>query len=214
MAAAGRESERLTIVPDTNDVNHQSLLIRYPSVAEFGGYVAPIVKIEAGAKSALDPHEPRTVVPYVSADLPDGNNLKVGGVTTIDPARTFMDKILILHGLPIFYKKRGELYGAGQVSRHYYDIHRMIADAVGRRACTDTALIEDCVSHAYMFFYRKDTGLEELKRGRFRLMPTRKMVDLLHRDYTAMATMIFGEVPEFRSVMDSVAMAEAWLNQV
>jgi hypothetical protein len=38
------------------------------------------------------------------------------------------------------------------------------------------------------------------------------MVDLLRRDYAAMATMIFGEVPDFRVVLESVATAETWLN--
>jgi Nucleotidyl transferase AbiEii toxin, Type IV TA system len=144
--------------------------------------------------------------------LTDGGALAVVGVTTINPERTFLDKVLILHGLPIFFEKNKKLYGAGQVSRHYYDINRMVGEPIGKRACTDAALVEDCVNHARMFFYRSHTGLERVERGAFRLTPFGDMVDLLRRDYAAMATMIFGEVPDFRVVLESVATAETGLN--
>jgi hypothetical protein len=68
------------------------------------------------------------------------------------------------------------------------------------------------VSHARMFFYRNHTGLHEAKRGSFRLRPSDKMVGLLRRDYDAMSVMIFGEVPTFEAVLESVARAEEQLN--
>jgi hypothetical protein len=214
MAAAGQDPARLTVVPDTNDADKQSLLIRYPSVVNAESYIAPFVKIESGAKSALDPHAPRTIIPYVATELPQGDNFKIVDVTTINPELTFLDKVLILHGVPIFFAKYGRLLGAGRVSRHYYDIHLLVADPVGKKACTDTALIGDCIDHARMFFYRKDTGLKEVKRGTFRLSPSGKLIDYLRRDYDAMTTMIFGAVPDFKTVLNSIATAEAWLNDV
>jgi hypothetical protein len=45
-----------------------------------------------------------------------------------------------------------------------------------------------------------------------RLTPSDRMLDLLRRDYDAMATMIFGDLPDFDTVLDSIAKAEAWLN--
>ena len=52
------------------------------------GDVSPAVKIEAGAKSALDPNEPLSVRPDVAGELA-GFDLTVPGVTTVDPGRTF-----------------------------------------------------------------------------------------------------------------------------
>src|SRR3989337_203747 len=94
------------------------------------------------------------------------------------------------------------------MSRHYYDVHQLMGTRVGENACTDNALIEDCVRHARMFFYRNHTGLREAKRGSFRLRPSGRMHDPLRRDYDAMATMIFGEVPAFEAVLESVVRAE------
>jgi hypothetical protein len=212
MEAADQDPKRLAVVADPDDNDKQSLLIRYPSVSESGGYVAPIVKIESGAKSALDPHEARTITPYLATEMPDGDALAVAGVTTINPERTFLDKILILHGLPLFFETNNRFYGSGQVSRHYYDVHRLVGEPVGKKACIDTPLVEDCIKHARVFFYRKDTGLEDVARGSFRLKPSDGMLDLLRRDYEAMAVMIFGDVPDFKVVLESVAQAEHWLN--
>lgn len=113
MMAVGQNRERLTVLPNPGDPDKQSLLIRYPSVAASVGYVAPFVKIESGAKSALDPNEERLIVPYIAADALNGKALTVVGVTTINPERTFLDKILILHGLPIYFAKYGRPYTAG-----------------------------------------------------------------------------------------------------
>lgn len=57
-------------------------------------YVKPAVKIEAGAKSALDPHQLITLKPYVADEIPNAQ-LFVKNVVTIEPERTFWDKVMI-----------------------------------------------------------------------------------------------------------------------
>jgi len=214
MEAAGKDPVSLEVILDENDQDRQSLLIRYPSAVEKSDYVTPSIKIESGAKSALDPHEDKTIAPYLSPDVPGGDALAVNGVLTIDPERTFLDKILILHGLTYYFEAKGTLRGDGRMSRHYYDVHRLMMTPVGEKACTDDSLIEDCVRHAKMFFYRGNTGLDAATRGSFRLQPIKEMPQPLKKDYAAMTTMIFGEVPTFDEVLASVARAEERLNAV
>jgi hypothetical protein len=52
------------------------------------------------------------VKPYIAGDLPN-LDLAVGNVTTVDPSRTFWDKVVILHGLRRWWDRRGELRGGG-----------------------------------------------------------------------------------------------------
>jgi hypothetical protein len=212
METAEKNPAMLRIVLDDQDQDKQSLLIHYPSAVEKSEYVLPRVKIESGAKSAVDPNEDKTIIPYLGPESTEGDALAVTGVTTIHPERTFLDKILILHGMTFYYDARGALRGDGRMSRHYYDVHKLMGSAVGKNGCVDDALIEDCVSHARMFFYRNHTGLHEAKRGSFRLRLSDKMVGPLRRDYDAMSAMIFGEVPTFEAVLESVARAEEQLN--
>lgn len=55
------------------------------SAVEQSDYVRPAVKIESGAKSALDPYAPRTITLYLAEDLAPSDDLSVPNVTTVDP---------------------------------------------------------------------------------------------------------------------------------
>ena len=70
------------VVPDEDD--GQTPLVEYPSLYPGGGdlYVSPRVKIEAGARSALDPSTTRAVTPYVAGELPDWP-FRVANVATL-----------------------------------------------------------------------------------------------------------------------------------
>jgi hypothetical protein len=199
---------------DVTDPDEQSLLLWYPTVTVEGNdYIRRAIKIESGAKSALDPHAPVTVRPFVADDLVT-RNLAVSNVTTVDPGRTFWDKVVILHGLRRWFERRGELKGGGQrVSRHYYDVARMLASETGQNAANNLAMARDCVRHAKMFFNRPDLDLASAAPGSFALTPHSDMLDVLKRDYEAMAGMIFGPIPLIDDVLTSIGELERGLNQ-
>ena len=198
---------------DADDDGRQTLLLWYPSVtAATDGYVRPAVKIESGAKSALEPHRPVTVSPYVAAEV-DGIDLAVANITTVDAQRTFWDKVVILHGLNRWFDRRSELRGGGQrVSRHYYDLHRLLSEDVAAKALADADLGRDCVRHARMFFNSPDLDLATAAPGSFLLRPADAMLEPLRRDYVAMRGMIFGDAPTFEAVIATITELETRLN--
>ncbi len=82
---------RFRLEPDPEDKDGQTLLFWYPAVTPTtGDYIRSAVKIESGAKSALDPHVAATVTRYVEQDLSD-LTLQATNVTTVKPERTFWD---------------------------------------------------------------------------------------------------------------------------
>ena len=77
------------------------------------------------------------------------SGLSVPNVRTVVAERTFWDKVVILHGLRQWFDARGALRGGGQrISRHYYDVYRLLGSDGGRAASSDLALGVDCVRHA------------------------------------------------------------------
>lgn len=198
---------------DRDDDSGQSLLLWYPSVTDASdGYVRKAVKIESGAKSALDPHHDHDIIPYIAPDV-TGFDLRVTGIRIVDPERTFWDKIVILHGLRKWFEARGALRAGGQrVSRHYYDAYRLMTAGVGAAALADPALGQDCVAHARMFFNSPALGLALAVPGTFTLTPAPEMIEPLRRDYAAMSVMIFGDLPDFDAVLATVSALEATLN--
>jgi hypothetical protein len=214
LESANLAAEAGRIEPDPEDPDQQSLLLWYPTVtADGAAYVRRAVKIEVGAKSALDPHGTRTVTPYVAPDLAE-TVLEVPNITIVDPDRTFWDKVTILHGLRRWWDRRGEVRGGGQrVSRHYYDLHSLLRSEDGERYITDAAMGADCVRHARMIFNRPDFDLATATAGTFALVPHNGMRVNLEQDYRAMSQMIFGEIPAFDRILESIVQLEQRLSR-
>ncbi len=214
LAEARIEANDPRVVVDPDDPDGQTLLFWYPEVtAGRDEYIRPAVKIESGAKSALDPHEDLNIVPYSADEVPQ-LALRAEHVTTVVAERTLWDKIVIVHGVRKWFERRGVLRGQGQrVSRHYYDIHRILQSQLGARAVADRALGADCVAHARMFFNSPDLGLDRAAPGSFSLTPTSAMHEDLRRDYIRMAGMIIGDAPAFDEVMVSISALEDELNR-
>lgn len=209
-ARVGIEAGALRLEPDPHD--RQTLLLIYPSATPTDAYIAKSVKIESGAKSALDPNSLQTITPYVDADVPD-IGLAVPNVTVVDAERTFWDKVVILHGLRRWNDIRGQLRGNGQrVSRHYYDVFRLLQSEAGQAALDDTALGADCVAHARMFFNRAPFDLASARAPTFAHCPDKGMIDDLRQDYRAMSVMVFGDPPAFDEVIEAVADLQNRLN--
>ena len=200
---------------DAADPDGQTLLVWYPEVEpRDDAYVRPAVRIESGAKSALDPNRPVAIRPYVADEAVD-LDLTVADVTTIEPSRTFWDKVVIAHGLRRWFERRGVLRQEGQrISRHYYDLHELVKSSEGQAAIADLGLAADCVRHARMFFDRPDFDLASAKPGKFAVAPVAGMIDGLRRDYENTAAMIFGQPPSFDTILDSVGRLDAAINGI
>ena len=180
MTRARIPENRYRIELDAADVDQQTLLFWYPAAtATTDDYIRSAVKIEGGAKSALDPNVVTAVRPYAADDLANVN-LTVGGITTVEAQRTFWDKVVILHGLRRWYDHRGQLRHGGQrVSRHYYDVFRLLQSPAGKASETDRQLGEDCARHARMFFNTADFDLDEAAPGMLSLAPSAPMREAL-----------------------------------
>lgn len=201
LQAAGVVASAARIEADDSNPDGQTLLVWYPPATPLSNYVRAAIKIESGAKSALDPNTNVSIKPYVDDDLP-ALDLTVSAVRTVEPERTFWDKVVILHGLRRWFDRRGELRGGGQrISRHYYDLHRLAESPAGADAIKDKALGADRVAHARMFFDRSDFDLASASTGSFALAPHDEMVERLRLDYRAMRGMIFGDPPPFSAAM-------------
>ena len=211
LADASSGSGRIEI--DEADPDGQTLLVWYPEVEPRDEtYVQPAVRIESGAKSALEPNWPVTIRPYISEDV-DGFDLAIADVTTIKATRTFWDKVVIAHGLRRWHERRGVLRQEGQrVSRHYYDLHCLLNSDVGRAALQDQELGADCVRHARTFFDRPDYDLASAQTGTFAITPNEAMIETLARDYAKTTSMIFGTAPEFKAILASASEIEDTIN--
>lgn len=207
-------AEGCRVYPDDKDVSRQTLYVDYPSLfpGDDAGYVAPLVKIEAGARSALTPSLAGGVSPYISAELPDWS-FEVENIRAIAPERTYLEKLLILHGLHCGYRDEKRLPSdRGRISRHYYDVATVAASEVGRAAMSDVGLLRDVRDHNLVAFRQAWKRLEEAAPGSMRLVPQPELIAVIERDYESMRSMIFGDAPDIEWMMERLRFAEAVVN--
>ena len=174
--------------------------------------MAPRVRIEAAARSALQPNLKCTCVPYVAAELPDWS-FDVDGINVIAPERTYWEKLLILHGVYCGYRDAQRLPSdRNRISRHYYDVAMITATELGWSALSNTDLLEAVRSHNLIAFRQAWKRFEEALPGSVRLVPQAKLRAVIDRDYGAMQGMILGEAPDFDWIVDQLRRAEAAIN--
>ena len=208
-------AEGCRVGPDENAQDQQTLLIEYPTLylSDDVPYVAPRVKIEAGARSALDPSSTCTVTPYIADELPD-RSFNVGGIRVIAPERTYWEKVLILHGAHYGYREKGRLpTDRDRVSRHYYDVAMITATDCGRSALSNIDLLNSVRNHNLIAFPQAWKRFDKAVPGSVRLVPQAELRTAVERDYQAMQDMILGEAPDFEWVMEQLQCAEAAINQ-
>ena len=202
------------LVPDENDDDQQTLLVEYPTQYQSSdiAYVAPRVKIEAGARSALEPTLDSTIFPIVAGEL-SGWKLEVGNLRVTAPERTYWEKLLILHGLHCRYRDRQHLpTDRDRISRHYYDVAMITATEIGTRALSDIALLDAVRSHNLVAFRQPSRRFEEAVPGSLKLVPQAELRSVIQSDYRAMEGMILGEAPRFDWVMAQIQYAEVAIN--
>lgn len=73
-------------------------------------------------------------------------------------------------------------------------------------------LASDCTRHAKMFFNSSSLDLNSAKPGSFSIVPSQDMQKILKNDYKAMSGMIFGDIPDFSTILESLTVLEKDLN--
>ena len=200
------------VTSDKSDKSGQSLRINYPTLYEFGdnSYVLPYVKLEFGSRSSFEPNSLDEVRPYLSDFLASDWDLTVRNLRVISPSRTYLDKLLILHGYYHGYVDSGRLPGNERISRHYYDVARMTRTDF--ELFYDVDLFPDVRSHTRVAFPSSWRRYDLAEPGSLRLVPDGDLLSLLRNDYDLMSSMMFGDIPDFLVIVDEISRAESLIN--
>lgn len=202
------------IVLDEDDADGLTLLVEYPTLYADSetSYVSPRVKIEAGARSAIDPSETCAITPFIDAELPD-QSFEVGNIRVLAPERTFWEKLLILHGTFCGYRDDQRVpTDSNRISRHYYDVAMITATEVGASALSNLELLDAVREHNLIAFPQRWKRFEEATPGSVRLIPQPELRQMIERDYAAMQGMILGDAPKFEWILEQLERAESAIN--
>lgn len=208
-AVAGRTA---TVKVDGHDGDGLTLLLYYPAVTAGSrpAYVAPVVKMEFGARSDPWPTAFRNVRSLVAENFPAQFQSPDVEVTALVALRTFIEKVLILHE-ETFRPATSAL--RHRMARHYYDVHRLIETGVADGVIADQDLFEKVVRHRAVYFRQNWVDYDGLGPGTLRLRPLPEQEPAWRKDYVAMGAEMFRNTPPpFDDLLKSVEEFERRFN--
>ena len=181
----------------------RSIFIRYKSMLDDKlAYIPPVVKIEAGARSLLEPYEETKINSMVELSLPTiTTTLADVKVKTALAEKTFLEKAFLLHEL---FSVNTDVE-ARRRSRHIYDLHMMMQQGIADKAISNDELWQTIYHHRSTLTSMHGVDYTPDIRCRIQLLPPPECRDDWRRDYEAMASaMIYGERPPFEKLIESM----------
>jgi len=178
-------------VDDTSDPN--TLEVYYESVvAASSPYIEKRVLLEMGARSLTEPSEKRTITSFIDEQYLDSSFcLPSMEVLVIIPTRTFIEKALLLHEE---FSKPIDKIRMVRLTRHLYDLEKLMDTQYGLKAIEDHKLFETIVRYRKTVNPLRGMDYSNHKRETLNLIPPTEKLKDWESDYKTMQdNMIVGE---------------------
>lgn len=164
------------------DTHPSVLYVNYKSVLpETSEYILSRVKIEISCLSMNEPIEKKIISSFISEVKPDTDEVRVKFKTVL-PTRTFLEKIFLLH--EEFQKENPR---SKRMSRHLYDLERLMDTEYGKDALHNKSLYDEIVNHRSV--YNKIDGIDYEMHSPYTLdfLPPSHLIDEWRKDYEVMS---------------------------
>ncbi len=194
----------IKLIEAGSDTDPRTIEIVYEPLFRHSDYLKPIVKIEIGVRSLIEPNEMRELNSIVSSEMKDKISLCLPfEFATVRPEKTFLEKIFLLH--EEFKKEIGKIR-TDRLSRHLYDLEKMMDTVYGNNAINDVSLYRSIVEHREI--YNKLSYLEypiHSPQG-ITIIPPVEVMNAWENDYKRMReSLILGDSIEFAELMFRMA---------
>ncbi len=187
-----------TVDPEKIYIVYKSV---YPGVTT---YTQNRVLIEAGARSLMTPCEHLPIQSFVGEAFPSEEFADIPLLIPVaDARRTFLEKAFLLH--EEFHKPSTEIRN-DRMSRHLYDLERMMNTEVAHKAMRDKALYRDVVEHRRHFIGLKAFDYDSLYPKSLNFLPPESVRSEWEKDYRVMRdSIIYGPSLDFPVLIERIA---------
>lgn len=185
-----------------------AIYVKYPSNHQLF-YIRNEIKIEIGPLAAWTPFEYKKISSFVAQEYPQLFSEKEFNVKVTKPIRTFWEKAVILHQEA--HREDGNC--PRRYSRHYYDIYKMYNSFVKEDAIKNMELLSEVREFTKTFYNRGWAKFDEARPGTFMLYPNNNSINALLKDYDDMKIMIYGDIPEFKEILETMKKLENEINE-
>ncbi|HET9057378.1 MAG TPA: nucleotidyl transferase AbiEii/AbiGii toxin family protein [Chitinophagaceae bacterium] len=195
------------------DTDPQVLHVKYNSLFDAIEYLADEVKIEVSVRSLKVPFAAKEVQSILYEVLPNKAYEEPPFLATAaEPRKTFLEKMFLLH--EEFHRTDMSKIRSFRMSRHLYDLNRMINAGIDEDAIADTDLYATLVRHREWYIRISWLDYATLAPSTINFIPPDEVMELYSKDYEAMkGQMIYGETEEFYVLMQKLRIFLATLQK-
>lgn len=203
------------VVQETKDTDTDPLVIelRYKSLTETSEYLRPRVLIEVGARSLMEPVENKPIISMVSEgfrELPFAE--KEITIPVVSPKRTFLEKIFLLHEE---FQKDAKFIKTERMSRHLYDLEKLMDTIHGIDALKDIELYDIIVVHRKNFNTIRGIDYANHTPKFISIVPPKETIKEWEKDYKTMQeSMFYGATLSFKTIMKRITELNARIKTI
>ena len=169
--------------------------------------------IEVGSRSLREPFSVRTFRSLVGENYPDSAFAdSFINIPTVNPERTFLEKIFLLHEE---FQKPIDKIRVDRLTRHLYDLERLMDTEFAKKALSDLTLYQDIVRHRQQFTPIRGIDCANHKPSLINPIPPKEIIDQWEKDYMVMqATMLYGGSLSFDKLIERVLELKGRINEL
>lgn len=195
------------VVPETSvsDLDPVVLFVEYYSVLQTKiQYIPERVKVEISCRSLMEPSEDVEMRSMIEEAYPDKEfSSPAFTVPTVVPGRTFLEKVFLLH--EEFNRPNGCTH-IERITRHMYDIVKMMDQPFAMEAMLNEQLYEDIVAHRKKFTAWSGLDYTTHLPHTISFLPPKGIEDVLRDDYKQMQIgFIYTNAPSFDEILERLS---------
>ena len=179
--------------------------ITYPKAFD-STYLRPQVRLEIGPLAAMLPMQWCDIQPYAAEYFNDVFEQARVAVPTIVLARTFWEKLTILHAEA---HRPADKQLPSRYSRHYYDVYKLAKSELSQVALKQVDLLTEVVRFKQRFYPSGWANYDSANLEGLVLQPPGHHIDVLKADYQKMQEMLFGAKPSFEEIIEILTELES-----
>ncbi len=198
---------------DGENLEPVQILVKYETCTPPSAYTKPEIKIEIGSRSLREPFTNRVFSSLVGEHFPDRPFADAPiTVPTVNPERTLLEKLFLLHEE---FQKPVEEIRADRLSRHLYDVEKLMQTEYIDLALDDLSLYNEIINHrsVYTKIAAIDYNLHQPKT--LNPIPPDKILGDWEKDYKFMQeAMIYGESLPFEKLIERIKELKQRINGI
>lgn len=203
------EHFKLDIVKSNeSDKDPVEFFIEYKSILDYkNSYISERVKVEISCRSQTEPFENIEMRSMIEDIYPNESFSKPAFIVpTVLPGKTFLEKVFLLH--EEFNRSRGGS-AIERLTRHLYDIEKMMDKDFAKSAMNNKYLYSDIVEHRSKFTSWSGFDYQSHHPSTISFVPPESLNEELKNDYKKMQEgFIYGNTLSYEELIERISILQ------